>query len=192
MEHAFELLMHEHRIIERTLDAMEDWVKKVTEQQTDDRQELRRFVAFIRNFADRCHHGKEEDILFATMTEHGFVRDSGPLGVMLKEHGEGRALATTLDKLASQTTPWKQSDRDRLAAAVRSYVDLLRAHIAKEDRVLYPMAQNRLPAEVTKRLEERFERFEEAEMGNGEHERLHSLAESLIAAHLPRTKSTAS
>ncbi len=61
---AIEMLMDEHRLIERAIDALVAFADEVRRKVTDDRVELGRFVTFIREFADACHHGKEEDILF--------------------------------------------------------------------------------------------------------------------------------
>jgi hemerythrin-like domain-containing protein len=52
---------------------------------------FRQGVDFVRNFADRCHHAKEEENLFPRMEARGVPRDGGPIGVMLFEHEEGRA-----------------------------------------------------------------------------------------------------
>ena len=68
---------------------------------------------------------------------------------------------------------------------VHAYVPLLGAHIQKEDRVLYPMASDAIPAEVMDRLAEDFEGHERHEMGEGKHEELRRLAARLIEAYPP-------
>ena len=70
--------MSEHRLIERTLDALAASPTRSACKAGDDKEELQRFVTFIRGFADAHHHGKEEDILFAAMVEAGFPRQAGP------------------------------------------------------------------------------------------------------------------
>src|SRR3990170_8726435 len=50
-------------------------------------------VTFIRLFADACHHGKEENLLFPELEKGGMPRDQGPIAVMLSEHQQGRAYA---------------------------------------------------------------------------------------------------
>jgi hemerythrin-like domain-containing protein len=91
-------------------------------------------------FADKCHHGKEEDILFVAMTAMDMPQDSGPVAVMLAEHDEGRQYTAGFRSAAEQM---KNGDAAAAADVVRNvydYVNLLREHINKEDRVLYPMA----------------------------------------------------
>src|SRR5512138_1468732 len=97
---AIETLMSEHRTIERGIDALAAFADEARRQSTDDKQELARFVEFIRQFADARHHGKEEDILFKAMVEAGFPSQGGPIAVMLQEHDVGRAFVKRLADLA--------------------------------------------------------------------------------------------
>lgn len=180
---AIETLMNEHRMIERVLDALVGFADEVRRRGTTEREELARFVTFVRDFADACHHGKEEDVLFAAMVEGGFPRDGGPIAVMLHEHDEGRALIRVLAQKAEQPEAWSAGDRQQLADAAAAYAALLHNHIHKEDAILYPMAEQHLPAEVMAQIGEDCERFEAQRTGTGEHARLHGLAEELITRH---------
>jgi hemerythrin-like domain-containing protein len=182
---AIETLMNEHRLIESVLDALVAFADEVRRKTTDDKEELGRFVAFIREFADACHHGKEEDILFAAMIEAGFPRQGGPIAVMLFEHDQGRALVRQLAALSQQEAPWSADDRQRVAEAAYGFSQLLHGHIHKEDAILYPMAEQRLPPDVLARVSADCERYEQRKTGSGEHERLHRLAEELVARHAP-------
>jgi hemerythrin-like domain-containing protein len=180
------MLMKEHRLIEGALDAMERWVTKLGPgSEPDDKAELARFVSFIRGFADAYHHGKEEDILFVAMVDHGFPREAGPIAVMLQEHDQGRSLVSVLERLAQQSTAWSEEDHGTLARTARKFSSMLRLHIQKEDQILYPMADARLPEPVQEEMFRRFQAFEEQQTNSGEHQRLHALADALIAAHVP-------
>jgi len=107
------MLMNEHRLIERALDALERWVTTLNPgSESDDKTELARFVSFIRDFGDAYHHKKEEDMLFVAMVEQGFPREAGPIAMMLHEHDLGRSLVSVLDGLAQQGTAWSEEDRD--------------------------------------------------------------------------------
>jgi hemerythrin-like domain-containing protein len=184
-----ETLMNEHRLIERGIDALVAFVDEVRRKESDDRETLGQFVAFIREFADGCHHGKEENILFARMVEAGFPSHGGPIAVMLMEHVEGRGYVQALGELQRQPTPWDASDRQRLADAAYGYGNLLRQHIHKEDAILYPMAEQRLPPEMMQRVADECERFEAHQASSGEHDRLHGLVEQLIARYAPLARS---
>jgi len=183
---ATDMLMDEHRLIERALDAMGGWVTTLGPGgESDDKAELTRFVSFIQGFADAYHHGKEEDILFVAMGEHGFPRHAGPISVMLREHEQGRSLVRVLDGLARQSAPWSEQDVDSLGRTVREFSSLLRQHIRKEDQILYPMADARLPEPVKEEMLRRFQAFEEQQTRSGEQQRLRALGDALIDAHDP-------
>src|SRR6266487_2800869 len=129
---AIETLMTEHRLIERACDALAAFADEVRRKSTDDKEELGRFVTFIREFADACHHGKEEDILFAAMVQAGFPRHAGPIAVMVAEHDEGRRQIAILKALVEASGPWSDVDRTRLYEAACGYGQLLQQHIHKE------------------------------------------------------------
>ena len=146
-----DLLMSEHRVIERVLDAFlvvaDDWRRG-----GDGRPTLARFVRFIREYADLRHHGKEEDLLFEAMIEHGVPREYGPIACMLGEHEAGRALVAQLGRRATQATAWTDDDRDDNLRDAMDFTALLRNHIAKEDQMLYPLARRTLPAATVEAL----------------------------------------
>ena len=86
-----QVLMAEHELILEALDSLEKKVAAIRAGTTPDRAYFEKVVAFLREFADKCHHGKEENLLFKRMTERGFPVQSGPIAVMLSEHEAGRA-----------------------------------------------------------------------------------------------------
>jgi len=178
-----ETLKTEHHLILRVLDALENYATKVQFGVAVSNGDLQQFVAFNRQFADACHHGKEEHILFTAMTENGFPRDRGPIAVMLAEHAEGRRLVGILAIMAEKDEAWSDDDRAMITKSALAYVHLLRQHIKKEDNVLFPGAEANLPPEVMKQIGEKFEKFEQEETGPGAHERFHTLADSLIARY---------
>ncbi len=145
---AIETLMREHRTIETVIDALTAFTQEARRRGATACGELARFVGFLSQYADGVHHGKEEEILFRTMAEHGFPTDGGPLAVMLAEHVRGRALVAVLASATEGTAPWSDEDRRRIADAAAAYGALLRSHIHKEDAILYPMAEQHLPPQA--------------------------------------------
>jgi len=181
MSKAIEDLMHEHRIIEQVLAALELCATAVKKGDQVERSSIRDFVEFFRSFADKCHHGKEEDRLFEAMIQHGFPKDQGPIAVMLMEHAAGREHVGALEKIGAGDGPLTDEERRVLSSHARAFAALLRAHIQKEDKVLYPMAVRALPLSVLSGLEGDFEAFEKQVMGEGAHEKYHKLAHRLAA-----------
>jgi hemerythrin-like domain-containing protein len=186
MSEAIDELMNEHRLIEKVLDSLEGYVGEIEAGATVDRKTVGEFAVFFREFADRCHHGKEEDRLFVAMQAHGFPAHAGPLAVMLAEHVEGRRHVGALRDLGQGSGPVSPEERRAVIDHASAFIPMLRAHIQKEDNVLYPMAMRAVPPDVMDGLKAQFEAFEKEVVGAGAHERLHALAHSLIAAHRPR------
>lgn len=177
---AIDTLMQEHREIERGLTALESFASQVLrEPAADEREHLARLVTFIREFADARHHGKEEDILFRAMINAGFPTEAGPLAVMLAEHAEGRALIGKLNEWAQAGGVWDEAARAQIAQLAHAFVGLLRAHIMKEDNVLYPMAQARLPGEAFVAIDEAVARFEADPASAADRDRLLALLETI-------------
>ncbi|MGQ9571952.1 MAG: hemerythrin domain-containing protein [Dehalococcoidia bacterium] len=176
---ATEELMTEHRAIERMLAILDAAAQRLEQGQHIRPDLFREAVDFVRNFADRCHHGKEEDNLFPGMETRGVPRHSGPLRVMLLEHERGRdhvaAIADAIDAYESGD----ESAARTIVENARGYVDLLRGHIMKEDNVLFPMADRVLSAGDQQELLERFEKIEREVIGPGVHERYHHLLDDL-------------
>lgn len=178
---AIDLLMDEHQLILRACDALEAY-GGVVASGGGDREELGRFVRFIREFADARHHGKEEDILFTAMVAAGFPRDGGPIAVMLMDHAAGRAHVGVLSDRAAQALPWTGQDRAAVSGAARGYAELLRGHIRKEDQILYPMARMRLHDELMARVDRECASFEERQVAAGA-DSLKDLGRELVSRH---------
>lgn len=170
---AIETLMHEHRIIEKVLGAVEREAGKASRDEKVDERLLAETIDFIRNFADKCHHHKEEGVLFKEMVAKGVPQEGGPVGVMMAEHDAGRLLVgKAREALAAHDGP-------KAAGYLGDYATLLRRHIQKEDTVLYVLARRVLGEDGLGAMAETFERVEAEEMGEGTHERYHELAHRL-------------
>jgi hemerythrin-like domain-containing protein len=179
-----EQLKEEHQAIKVMLRISEKACQKLESGEEVNPEHLEQMVEFIRVFADKCHHGKEEDLLFTAMEEAGIPKESGPIGVMLTEHDMGRGYVRGMSEAVTQ---YKAGDRKASSAIVenaRNYIALLTQHIDKEDHILYPMADMHLSEERQKELVEEFERVEREEIGVGKHEELHQLLEHLREAYL--------
>lgn len=155
-------LREEHEVILRALALLERFGRALEAGEAVDRAGLAWLRTFFGTFADRCHHGKEEQHLFPALERQGIPREGGPLGVMLREHEEGRSLVRAM----------AHGDDRQAAEAIRAYAALLRAHIDKENGVLFPMAEHVLPEAEQRGLLHAFEAVEQAVAGPGVHERL--------------------
>jgi len=172
--------MREHRFIEELLSSLEVFVDQLEVDQQEARKTIADFAEFFREFADRWHHGKEEDQLFAALGDHGFPRDAGPLLVMVGEHNIGRQRIKELGAIASGEGPLSEEELRQTRASAGAFISMLRMHIQKEDAILFPAAERALPPEVLDELASGFDDFEHTVMGDGAYERLHAFGERLI------------
>jgi hemerythrin-like domain-containing protein len=174
-----EELKNEHRIILTVLDAANREVDAIARTGTVREDIVLKLLDFVRTFADACHHAKEEKRLFVKMNERGMPLNAGPLAVMLREHEEGRRMVRSAADALPLAARGDKRALQALKEGLAGYVDLLRAHIDKEDNILYPMADKLFTPDDQKALAEAFARVEAEETGAGVHEKYHKLAEEL-------------
>jgi len=153
------ILMNEHRNIEKGLAALEAMAEAFEAEERIDPSPAAEAIEFLRTYADRLHHGKEEANLFPAMEARGLPSEVGPTAVMREEHREGRALIQDMADALSG------SDAAAFVTAARGYVGLLRSHIAKEDEIVFPMADRLLPAAEQDSLRSIFEKVETRDVG---------------------------
>lgn len=184
MQKAIEVLMGEHRLIEAVLGSLETYAAGIRAGEAPLHEVIGEYASFLRGFADTCHHGKEEDILFLRMAERGFSREQGPLAVMYHEHELGRAHVQGMLDLAQSAEPGNRASVLLLEHA-DAYVPLMRQHILKEDNVLYPLALQVLTAPELDAMNVQFEAFEAGLHADGSYDRLRDLAGRLTARFRP-------
>ncbi|RIK65762.1 MAG: hemerythrin [Planctomycetota bacterium] len=169
------VLMSEHRVIERVLDAVE----RMLQSGAFDKAFLLKAIDFLRNFADGCHHAKEEECLFPELERTGMPRAGGPIGCMLHEHDAGR---TCIGNMLAGIDAAANGDAAALAgvrSAARDYICLLRQHIQKEDNILFVVAENVLSARQKSQLLDAFERLEHGANHGDRHGKYVAIAEEL-------------
>lgn len=176
---ATKILMDEHRVIERVLAALQTAAERVTSGEEMRPAFFINAALFIKNFADGCHHRKEEGVLFIAMNEAGIPTQGGPIGVMLAEHEQGRVFTRAMREAAEKWDAGNLSAKTAVTHNALGYVALLRQHIHKEDNILFPMADRVISAERGEKVDAEFERIEAEDTGAGVHEKYLALAEIL-------------
>ncbi len=181
MRYASEDLMNEHEGILFGLKILEKMVFMLKEKKAVDVSDAKEMVRFLKLFADKCHHGKEEGLLFPAMEKAGIPNDRGPIGQMLIEHTQGRKYIADMVKSIDADADANNDADDGgvldncFIEAAADYIALLRSHINKENMILFPLGDKKIPADVQTQLLSSFEEFEEQVMGKGTHEELHEL-----------------
>ncbi len=176
---ATEILMEEHRVIERVLNSLEIAATRVSSGQEVPADFFLKAADFIQGFADGCHHKKEEGVLFVSLVAHGMPKETGPVAVMLAEHEQGRRFTRAMRDGAERLLAGDRAYIPQIAQNALGYVALLRQHIQKEDQVLFPMADEIIPADQHAQVAEAFDHIEHVETGEGVHEKYLSLADEL-------------
>jgi hemerythrin-like domain-containing protein len=175
-----EILSSEHRIIEKILFVAKKEVEKIKNGSEVNINRIEKILDFVRNFADKCHHGKEENNLFKKLEEKGMTAEGGPIGVMMYEHTLGRELIKNTADSLKLYAGGDKSAAEGVAENLAGYADLLSRHIFKEDNILFKMADNFLNDDDNNSLLAAFDYVEKVEMGNGFHEKYSMLADELI------------
>jgi hemerythrin-like domain-containing protein len=177
---ATEILMEEHRVIERVLSAIE---KAASRLKRGEDVYLRFFIGttvFIRDFVDNCHTKKEEKVLLPIIIESGLSKDSVPITDMLEEHEQGRKLTQRLRQVTERFQGGDNRARDLVIQCCTEYVNLIHRHISNEEKVLFPIAEKLITTDQQDQLIKAFDRFQPEECGEEFHVKYYGMANRLV------------
>ena len=177
-------LKKEHEAIRLMLKIMEAACVKIESEKKVHVVDVDEMIDFLKVFADQCHHGKEENILFPCLELAGIPREGGPIGVMLAEHVQGRTYIGNMSRALTDYEDGTVTGSKALVENIRAYIELLEQHINKENNVLFAMADRILTEEIQDELYDEFEELEEDVIGRGKHEELHKRLEKLSETYL--------
>lgn len=164
MVDSIEFLKSEHRNVERILQIIKSMSIKVLNNSLEDYSDFYIVVDCIRNYADKIHHKKEEDMLFKIMIEElpDAIRKTIQYG-MLVEHDMGRLFNSELEAAVKLYEQGNDEQRAYIISNALSYASLLERHISKEDSVIFNFAANNLSKESLEKLNKEFEKHIELE-----------------------------
>ena len=131
-------LMIEHRLIERMIRLLRQQLEKVGGQKKADPVFIDMAVDFIRNYADRCHHGKEEDILFRDLAKKGLSDEHRTImDELLEEHVRARKATRSLLEAKERYLKGNPEALRDIVDAITWLVNFYPIHIQKEDRQFF-------------------------------------------------------
>lgn len=157
MDKAIKSLVDEHKNILKVVDALEKECNEIKSGKKVDEDFFRKIIDFIRNYADKFHHAKEEDILFKEFcksAEKGCLH-CNPVEQMLYEHNIGRNFVKEMEEGI------KERNKRKIVENSMGYVNLIREHIFKEDNILYPMAENAFDKKTKEEILKKFNKISE-------------------------------
>jgi hemerythrin-like domain-containing protein len=132
-------LMIEHRLIERMIAVINDAMKQIKATNKVDPIFIDTAVDFIRTYADRTHHGKEEDILFRDLKNKNISDDDKQLmNELIEDHAVGRKITRDLIDVNNRYRNGDNSALPMIVSLLSTLVDFYPKHIQKEDKVFFP------------------------------------------------------
>jgi uncharacterized protein len=135
-----DFLIAEHELIERGMAVLkaclDDFATSLHEP-----FRLQRVLDFLLEFGDKIHNRKEEDFLFPLMSSRGIPVEGGPLGVMVREHGDERQLLQSMLNRLPELARAPDAEKERFRQEGLDYLRIRAEHIWKENDVLYPMGR---------------------------------------------------
>ena len=135
-------LMIEHRLIERMLANVKNLLVQVGQTKKIDPLLVDKAVDFIRIYADRTHHGKEEDILFRDLNNKELSEvDRRVMNELIEEHVFGRKTTKALVEANTQYRNGDSSSLGDIVSCLNTLVDFYPKHIEKEDKVFFPASR---------------------------------------------------
>ena len=169
-------LMIEHRLIERMISLIKDALAQIQSTRKVDPLLVDTAVDFIRMYADRTHHGKEEDILFRDLSKRPLsAEDQRVMDELIQEHVFGRQ---TTKALVEANTRYRNGDASALAEIadnLRTLVEFYPKHIEKEDKVFFPASRAYFTDEEDQAMLAEFWEFDQKMI----HEKYTSVVEEL-------------
>ncbi len=128
-------LMKEHRLIERMIALISKEAQSLEAGREPDTLFIKEAADFIRTYADKCHHGKEEDILFRGLGKRKISKEhSGIMGELISEHKYGRTKLKELVEARDRLAGGDKNARVDVLSCLKALAEFYPRHIEKEDK----------------------------------------------------------
>ena len=156
------LLMIEHRIIERMIRVIGKEIKRLESGGRTDSRFIDTAVDFIRTYADRTHHGKEEDILFRDCINKSMTKqDNDMMNELVEEHKYARNTVRTLIEAKEKHEKGDESQKSIIIDKLKELVDFYPVHIQREDDVFFPDTERYFSNDELNQMLDEFFRFDQ-------------------------------
>lgn len=128
-------LMKEHRLIERMIKLLQRELKRIFQDDTVDLIFVEKAVDFIKTYADRCHHGKEEDILFRDLAEKPMREEHRKtMDELISEHVHARGIVKNLIDFKEKYVKGSRDALRDISESIQELIEFYPKHIEKEDK----------------------------------------------------------
>ncbi len=153
-------LSHEHRKATRLLAAFRRYLKHLEDDNVPDSREPIGLIDFLAESLFQRHEEKEEGLLLPELSRMGLSWSDGVLADIRKEHRQGRYLLRSLKHAMRQGQAWSSEDRAHFLSVAHEWVDFLRDHMLREEKVLFPYVDSRMEPDIDAVLVRQFERID--------------------------------
>ena len=179
-----DILVEEHKAVREILDVLDVICKKLQSGERIEPEHIEGIVDFIRNFADKAHHMKEEDLLFPALEGAGVPRGDMLVEALTTEHDLGRGYVRGIGDGLIHYSIGNNSGRLVIRENALKYIELMTRHIDKEEDVIFPLAQRYLSEAVALELAQEFERIDRDVIGDARREEFMSILRMLKETYL--------
>lgn len=177
---SIKIMMEEHQYILRMLKVVRKICMKILNHEEVDYKDFYKVIDFVRNYADKHHHSKEEELLFKELKINLNEENRlGPVTGMLVEHDQGRLYMQNLEAAVKEVEDGNGEAKLDVIANSISYTHLLYRHIDKEDKLIYPLGEKQLSTEILDRIEKESQVIEMTATENKIQEKYISILEEL-------------
>lgn len=153
-------LSQEHRRANHLLAAFRRYLKHVEDANIPDSREPSGLIDFLAESIFQRHEEKEEGLLLPELARMGLSWSDGALADVRREHRQGRYLLRSLKHAMRQGAAWSREDRVHFLSIAHEWVDFLRDHMMREEKVLFPFVDGRLPEDIDELLARQFEQID--------------------------------
>lgn len=177
---SIEIMINEHKYIIRMLKVVRNACLGVFHGDEIEYEDFYQMIDFIRTFADKHHHGKEEKFLFTEMQLNlGKIGENLITHGMLVEHDLGRLYMSDLEEALQRVKNGDEDSKVDVISNAIGYTHLLTRHIAKEDAVVYTYGAKNLSPDVLAEIERKTIDFEKTANAQGTQTHYITLLEEL-------------
>ncbi len=176
-----EILAREHALVLLVTRVAEQEVRYMRDTGEYRADEVHRVVDFFEFFTEACHDPKEEHILFERLVERGLDPDSGILGQFYAEHAEFTTRLREIEHWLRDDKKGGPLDIAELADMLDTYLKLMRAHVGREEELLFTLANGLLNDRDQEEMSRAFSAVDAAEADEGVQARYSELAHLLMS-----------
>jgi hemerythrin-like domain-containing protein len=182
---AADLLMKEHRLIERILPILTKEMVRLHEGGGANAEWVLSVVSFFRTYADRCHHGKEEDILFRALASKPLSDEHRrTMNQLAEEHVLARKLVGRLMLDQARCAKGDKAADSAIGQDIQEVADLYLKHIKLEEKSFFLPCMDYFSAIEQAEMVRAFAEFDAKIV----HEQYRTMVEDLEAAQTTKAR----